>query len=111
MDELTPRQEKPSNTEVLGLLLDDEKLNYITNLNGPNIKGLCKLLYLTKRLSNPNVDPISIHDETIQYYLSLKCSLIQNKGNRADQIVDALKHIIEDENKDSISSLMSDIKK
>lgn len=110
MEGLIARQEKPSNTEVLGLLLDEEKLKFITNLTGKNIKGLCKLSYITKRLANPEKDSLEIHKEVIQDYMILKCSQETKKGNRVDQIVDALKHIIEDENRDDISNLAQEIK-
>lgn len=104
------QEEKPSNTEVLGLLLDKEKLKFITKLNALNIKGLCQLSYLTKRLKEPKRDPVEIHEEVIDEYLTYKCALETQKGNRADQIVDALKHIIEDENKDEIKNLAQQIK-
>lgn len=109
MEGLIKREEKPSNTEVLGLLMDKDKLQFITNLNDRNIKGLCKLAYMTKRLQDPKENPIKIHNETMDDYLTLKCSLVSKKGNRAEQIVDALKHIIEDENKPDIQSIAGQI--
>lgn len=111
VDGLIGKEEKPTNTEVLGLLMDEEKLRFITNINMENIKGICKLRYFAERLSNPNKDPFLIHSENEQIYLALKCALQTKKGNRADQIVDALKHIIEDENKDNLQSIAEQIKK
>lgn len=112
MEGLITKQEKPSNTEVLGLLMDEEKLPFITNLNGNNVRGLCKLAYITRRLANPDRDPIEIHEEVISGYLALKCSIQQGKkGNRSDQIVDALKHIIDDENRTQMESIANSIRK
>lgn len=105
---LISKKEKPSNTEVLGLLMDPDKLKFITKLNGTNLKGLCKLSYKIKRLNG--IDSITAHNEVIEDYLTLKCAMESQKGNRSDQIVDALKHIIEDQNKDDIKNLAQQIK-
>lgn len=110
MEGIIARQEKPTNTEVLGMLLEDEKLNYITNLHGKNIKGLLKLEYLTMRLENPELSSLEIHNKLIAKFLALKCSEKTKEGNRSAQIVDALKHIIEDENQDSIKTIADQIK-
>lgn len=109
MEGLITRDVKPSNTEVLGLLLDQEKLPFITNLNHDNVKGLCKLNYLMQRLNSPEKNPIEITNKVIESYLAYKCSVKTKQGNRSDQVVDALKHIIEDENKDNIQSLAQQI--
>lgn len=108
---LITAEQKPSNTEVLGLLLDEEKLKFITNLHPQNIKGLLKTKYLFTRLNNPDQNSFEIHNEIMQEYLALKCSIIQKKGNRSDQIVDALKHIINDESSPDITNLVKDLNK
>lgn len=110
MEGLITKEEKPSNTEVLGLLIDKAKLRFITKLNSTNLKGLCKLSYITKRLQKPNRDAVEIHEEVIEEYLTLKTAVVDKKGNRADQVVDALKHIIDDENKDMTESIAQQIR-
>lgn len=109
---LLAKQEKPSNTEILGELIKDENLPYITNLNSRNVKGLFKMNYYLSRLKDPKESACEKLEESINKVLALKCSVPQKKsGTRADQIVDALKHIIEDENQDNLMSLAEQIKK
>lgn len=107
---LITKQEKPSNTEVLGLLLDKDKIDFITNLTDENIEGLAKYSYFTRRINEKNKSAIEISNDVLQRTLALKCAVQTKKGNRADQIVDALKHIIDDENKDDLKSLAQQIK-
>lgn len=107
---LLAKQEKPSNTEVLGELINSEKLDFITNLTDRNVKGYFKLGYWLDRLSNPDKDPALILQENIEKTKAYKCAVAKKNGNRSDQIVDALKHIIEDENKDDVKSLVQQIK-
>lgn len=111
MDGLVARQEKPSNTEMLGELMDSDKIRFITNLTPRNVKGLFRLSYFLKRLKQPEKESVEVLEETISECLEHKCSVQTKKGNRADQVVDALKHIIEDENKDQLSSIAAEIKK
>jgi hypothetical protein len=110
MEGIIQRKDKPSNTEILGLLLDQDKLQFITNLHGKNIEGLCKLSYFTKRLKDLNRNPVEIHNEVMQDYLCLKCSILSNKDNRAQQIVDAIKHQIDKDQNTQLQSLADQIK-
>lgn len=108
---LITKQEKPSNTEVLGELINNENLPYITNLTHRNNKGLFKIGYYLRRLKDKKKSRVECIEETIRETLAYKCSVPKDKkGNRVDQIVDGLKHIIENENKDNVKSLAQQIK-
>lgn len=111
VDGLARKEDKPSNTEVLGLLLSKGKLPFITKLNGNNLKRLCLFNYHAQRLQDHKKDPFEIHKDTIELYLTLKCSVTDDKkGNRSDQIVDALKHITEEKPDDELKTIGQQIK-
>lgn len=110
VDGLISKQEKPSNTEVLGEIISEEKINFIGNLTHENIEGLAGIKFWTNILFE-NQDPGELMNQIIKDIQIMKCSVKDKKGNRADQIVDALKHIIEDENKDNAQSLVDSIRK
>lgn len=111
MEGLITKQEKPSNTEVLGELISFDKLPFITKINNTNLKGILKTKYFLLRLNNPNMSATEIHQKIYDEYLALKCSIESSKkGNRVDQIIDALKHNIDKEKQDEFSNLAQQIK-
>lgn len=108
---LLSKQEKPSNTEVLGELIDQKNINFISNLVSRNVKGLFKINYFIERLKDPNKDAVEILENNINKVLEYKTSVPKGKsGNRTDQIVDALKGIGKEEEKDELKSVVQDIK-
>lgn len=94
--------EKPNNQEVLGLIVDDTKLDWITNLKKENIKGILRFKYLTERLKRRSA--LSINDELQLLYKKLKCTIPTKHGNRAEQLVDGVKHIKNENTDETIAS-------
>lgn len=103
-------EEKPSNTEVLGLLIDEKKLKFISRLTHENVEGLTEFQYFLERLDHPDKPASDIAKEVINNAIAYKTSVPDKKGNQADKIVDALKHIIEDESHEDVKNLMQQIK-
>lgn len=110
MEGIIGKQQKPTNAEVLGELINEEKLKFITNVTHENIEGYNGLKFWTESLFSDK--PIEqVFEEVTENILIMKCAVqVPKKGNRADQIVDALKHLVDKEDDKEAKSLAQQIK-
>lgn len=101
-------KEKPSNTEILGMLLSNDNVNLHTDMNMRRIRTLCQIKWF--RLSMDLADnrtPLEKFDEIMEYYKEL---LISNKRIREDKIIDGLKHI-EEQEQEGLTNFIDQLKK
>lgn len=109
IDDFIPtRQEKPSNTEVLGFLLNSEDINLKTDLNIVRIKNLMQIRWFSLVMNiEDKRTPIEKLDDVIEYYKELLAS--DNRKSRIETI-DGLKHI-QEEQQPMLTNFVSELKK